>query len=370
VDAAARARHLDALRALTAPGGSIDPEAPTATHQRPENYVDGTWTMRRQKLHKQILDEYFAENPHVARDNRAIIMSGPPGAGKSSALKEKVPDEEKHLWRTIDADEFKKRLVSKLRQTGEFEAIIPPDVQARIDAGETFTPGEFASLVHEESSWLAARAARRSLQRGERVVLDGVNGSKGKLISRLEGLQASGYVHAEIIAVDGPRDVTRARVEHRWYEAYAKYVDEGDEDAGYDARYVPEEVTNVLYVETDRFSACSRAVGDLVKDGPVQGLVVNAQMYYVDEPAGKPQLWRTFQQDGDRFIVTKHRRIDNPSSSGAAAPLTTEQPGSSSDRQAADNPAAAGEIVVPGYVRKDGTVVRSHTKKRPTRRQG
>lgn len=352
--------HLEALRRLTAPGGPIDTEAPTATHRQPQNFTVGTRTGRlvltrsRRRMHDQILAEYFAEKPDVLRDRRAVITSGPPGAGKSSARRERVPKEEEHLWRFVDADEFKKRLVSKMQQSGEYEAMLPPEVRERIAAGESFAPGEFASLVHEESSILAARARRQALDRGERVVFDGVNGSAGKLRAQIDQLAGSGYESVEIITVDGPKPVTRARVEYRWNEAFDQHL-AGDVDAGHDARYVPEHITDALYGTDERYSSCARAVAEIVRKGPVEGVTVNATLHYVDQADGAPQLWRTYEQRGTRFSVTRHRRIDDGGTSSGSA---------GGSPQAGGDDSGGGEVVVPGYTKSDGTVVSSYTRRR------
>lgn len=355
--------HLEALRSLTAPGGPIDTEAPTATHRQPPNFTVGARTGRlvltreRRRMHDEILAEYFAEKPGVLRDRQAVITSGPPGAGKSSARRERVPASEEHLWRFVDADEFKRRLVTRMQQSGEYEAMIPAEVRSRIAAGEQFAPGEFASLVHEESSILAARARSQALERGERVVFDGVNGSADKLRAQIEQLSRGGYTSVEIITVDGPKSVTRARVEHRWNESYERHL-AGDPDAGHDARYVPEHITDALYGNDENYSSCARAVAKVTRREPIPGMAVTASLHYVDRVDGSPERWRTYTQQPDgKFTMTRFRRIDDerhPGKPSAAAPDSGESGG-------------GGEVVVPGYTKSDGTVVEAHTRKRPSR---
>jgi len=355
--------HLEALRALTAPGGPIDTEAPTATHRQPQNVTVGAKTGRlvltraRLRLHGEILTEYFDEKPDVLRDHKAVITSGPPGAGKSSARQERIPKSEEHLWRFIDADEFKKRLVTRMQQTGEYAAMIPAEVRERIAAGEQFAPGEFASLVHEESSMLAARARRQALDRGERVVFDGVNGSADKLRAQIEQLAGSGYSSVEIITVDGPKTVSRARVEYRWNEAFERHL-AGDPEAGHDARYVPEHITDALYGDDEGYSSCARAVAKITRKDTIPGMTVSATLHYVDRADGAPEIWRRYEQQEDgRFTVTRYRQIDDerpnrhaPSAAGGG-----------------DDGGGAGDVIVPGYTKSDGTEVGPHTRRRPSR---
>lgn len=352
-----RSEHLAALRALTAVNGPIDAEAPTATHQREQNYRNGRLTASRARLHKQIIREFFAENDAVIRDRQVLVMAGPPGAGKSSARRERIPEAEEKHWRFIDPDDFKTRLLRKMRESGEYDEIVPPAVKSRIDAGEQFAPGELASLVHEESSDLAREATMISLERGERVVIDGVHGSKMKLLKRFQQLSEQGYTSIEVIAVDGPREVTRARVINRWEMGYAAFQD-GTDDAAYQARYVPEHITDSLYVDDDRFSACTRAVAMATKGAP-EGITVRADVYYVDDVNAAGAPWRTYRKDVDGFAYEKLRDIPRPQPRPAAAGVPGT-PGAGGD-----SAPGAGEIYVAGYERSDGTVVPPYTRRRP-----
>jgi predicted kinase len=348
--------HLATLRSLTAVNGPIDADAPTATRQQSKNYSNGRLTAPRARLHKQIIREFFAENDAVIRDRQVLVMAGPPGAGKSSARRERIPEAEEKHWRFIDPDDFKTRLLRKLRESGEYDEIVPPAVKSRIDAGDRFAPGELAALVHEESSELAREAATISLERGERVVIDGVHGSKVKLLKRFQQLAEQGYTSIEIIAVDGPREVTRARVINRWEKGYAAFQD-GTDDAAYQARYVPEHITDSLYVDDDRFSACARAVAMATKGAP-EGLTVRADVYYVDDVNAAGAPWRTYRKDLDGFAHEKLRDIPRPQPRTAPA-------GASSTPAGGDSTPGAGEIYVAGYERSDGTVVPPHTRVRP-----
>ncbi|APH45464.1 hypothetical protein BMW26_11255 [Microbacterium sp. 1.5R] len=290
MNAAEKARHVAALRDLTVEGGPIDTTGPTATENNPQYFIrTGLPTGKRARLHDEIIEEFFAEKPYVTCDRQAIIMAGPPGAGKSSVLRERIPASEAPHWRVIDADDFKKRLLKKMAANGQYEDLIPTVVQERISAGEPFFPGEFAALVHEESTILAAQAARRALRLGERVVLDGVNGTTSRLRRRVIELSRNAYVTADIIVVDGPRDVTRARVEHRHLTHYNAALG-GDAEAAYDARFVPGYVTDALYATDATHSSCTTAAAETVNAGTIDGITFTAYFYEVDDAAGSPQL--------------------------------------------------------------------------------
>lgn len=98
---------------------------------------------------------------------------------------------------------------------------------------------------------------------------------------------------------DGPRKVTRARVINRWEKGYAAFQDGTDDDA-YQARYVPEHITDSMYGGDDRFSACARAVAMATK-GAAEGITVRADVYYVDDVVAASALWRSYRKDADGF---------------------------------------------------------------------
>lgn len=352
----AKKDHWETLQSLTARGGPIHPFSDSATHNRVENFRSGgSPTPARARLHKQILDEYFAEKPSVERGRRSIIMAGPPGAGKTSARLERIPRDEEHKWRFIDADEFKERLIKKMEASGEFEAIIPPAVKERIENGEKFLPGEFAALVHEESSILARNATARSLRMGENVVLDGVNGDADKLRRRLDELQEYEYESAELLAVDGSMTATRGRVERRWSGAYDR-AHAGDSSQGYHARFVPDEITESLYQNNQAWSSVTPAVSEVMKNLP-EGMTVGAKVYYVESVDSAAVPWRTYDAETGKVTVLRKVASQPWPPAGGPAPQASS-PG--------DDSSGGSGGVVSGYTKKDGTVVGAYTRKKRT----
>ena len=341
--------HLQSLAELTAPGGPIDADAPTATHRQAKDSAQAV--VARRMVQRRILKEFFAENTEVVRDRQVVVMAGPPGAGKSSARRQRISSEDEKHWRFIDPDEFKTRLLRHARESGEYEALIPDEVRRRMDAGEVFAPGEFAALVHEESSALARQAVDEALTRGERVLIDGVNGSARKLGERVKQLAAAGYTSIEMICVDGPREVTRARVLARWAKGYDRYLADPESDvAAYQARYVPQAITDGLYEGDARFSVCTEAVATVVKAAP-EGVSVQADVYYLATEDSAGHLWQSFRKDETGCAVAKHLVLPAPKAcQEAAVPVVSS---------------GEGEVHVSGYQRADGTWVHPHTRGRP-----
>lgn len=353
----AQERHLRSLEELTAPGGPIGAAAPTATHLQPQNLLAGRPSLARARLRKQIIRDFFAQNTRVKRDRQAVIMAGPPGAGKSSAQRQRIPAGEAGYWRVIDPDEFKLRLLRHAIQSGEYEALVPERARQLMEGGEEFAPGEFAALVHEESSALAKMAAQQAFDRGERVVVDGVHASPEKIRARIAQLAASGYIAVDIICVDGPREATRARVIGRWADAYARYTAGGGLEEGLRARYVPEHITAGLYADDERFSACAPAVAQAVRSAP-PGMDVRAEVYYVAAADRQGEPWKSYRRDAAGFSRSERRRIPPPSPQAPASPAPTDAPG----------PPPAGDVFVAGYQRADGSHVAPHTRRRPAGR--
>lgn len=80
------AQHMATVRELSKPGRPLGPNAATSTMQNPAWWFDGEPTPARDRLHRRLLNEARAAAPHVEQQRRAIILAGPPGAGKSTVL--------------------------------------------------------------------------------------------------------------------------------------------------------------------------------------------------------------------------------------------------------------------------------------------
>ncbi|WP_281254920.1 zeta toxin family protein [Serinibacter salmoneus] len=147
------------------------------------------------------------------------MLAGPPGAGKSRVMGND-PSHDPSRWQRIDADEFKAALLHEALRDGSYaRVLVPPEVRAAGEAGEPFYPMELASLVHEESSMLAASARREALAAGRNVVLDTVL-SKPEAAQVLgRQLHAAGYT-VEVVDVEVPQAVSEASIERRWREQY------------------------------------------------------------------------------------------------------------------------------------------------------
>lgn len=238
--------HERTLTALTA-SGVIAPTSPLASTANPLWWNGRTPTPPRQLLHKQLVRELYDATPALAHDRQAILLAGPPGAGKSTALGNVLTPEEGARYLHLDADHFKTRLLAHAQEDGSLEAhyLAHPEVQAARDRGEQFFPLELAALVHEESSYLTQHVRAQAIASGANLLIDGVMSDENKTRALMDTLNAHGYT-ARIIDVEVPQEASLERTRGRWRAGYEQAL-AGDENA--EPRWVPAAVVHGVYDE-------------------------------------------------------------------------------------------------------------------------
>jgi predicted kinase len=160
---------------------------------------DNRWTIERQVLHRDLIDEMYSRASTAPCDRRAIIAGGLGGAGKTTVLEEHAGiDRSQYL--TINPDDIKEELA---------ERGLIPEV-------EGLSPMEASDLVHEESSYIAKRLGRRAMDDGKNVIWDITMSSRKTTEDRLDALDSAGYIPTGIF-VDIPveESVRRADGRHR-----------------------------------------------------------------------------------------------------------------------------------------------------------
>lgn len=244
--------HRETVRAFSRAGGPLDPAGPNATTANPRWFFGRDVrrrTRERRALHRRLLDEARAEHPAARAERRAIVLAGPPGAGKSTVLRD-VLGTDATAWVTIDADEFKHKLLREALSDGSYEDFLKPAAVAeREAAGEPFYPLELASLVHEESSYLANQMQREAMAEGLNVVIDSVLSKPEKAVALGQRLAAAGY-RVEVIDVEVPYELSEQRIAQRWRESYENAVATGE---GLGGRWVPSAYAREVFdAETGR----------------------------------------------------------------------------------------------------------------------
>jgi predicted kinase len=165
-----------------------------------------TWTPERRAGHDAIIADLYGAARDVPCERRAILAGGLPGAGKTTVLEHHAAiDRSQYL--TINPDEIKERMAKR--------GMIPEV------AG--LTPMEASDLVHEESSHVAKRLARRAMREGKNVIWDITMSSRESTERRISDLRAFDYSRVEGIFVEIPVDIGMRRTEARHREGHGKY---------------------------------------------------------------------------------------------------------------------------------------------------
>jgi len=239
-------KHQDLLIRLSKPGQLLTRKSSTATVCNPAWFGPRGPLNGRKVMHEKIMSVFRAESANVARGRKAIVMAGPPGAGKGTLLPQLFAEmgTTGDQWRIIDADYFKERLLEQAVEDGSYESWIKPaEVKTLERQGEKFFPLELSALVHAESSIIAAQARVEAMRNGENIVVDTVLADEGSALQLGRVLESYGY-DVQVVDVEVPYEVSEARIRVRWEQSYRKAV-EGKNSLG--GRWVPSEYARDVY---------------------------------------------------------------------------------------------------------------------------
>lgn len=240
--------HRRLVIELSKPGQALSADTAHETVRNPDWFIElgpNQWEPKaaRRQLHNRLISQQQEAAPNARSEREAIVLAGPPGAGKSTVLKSLLGDK-RDQYLVIDADEFKQALLRQAQQDGTYESKIkPPEIRDREMAGEKFFPLELASLVHEESSMLAARLRAESIREGTNIVVDTVLSSDQSAQELGRQLNAAGY-SVQVIDVEVPFEISEGRISKRWQQSYEAALDGRDELGG---RWVPSEYARGVF---------------------------------------------------------------------------------------------------------------------------
>jgi predicted kinase len=179
------------------------------------------WSGEREVLQDSIIEDLYTRASGVPCEGRAIMAGGLPGAGKSTIL-ERHAGIERSQYLAINPDEIKEEMARR--------DMIPP-----VDG---LSPMEASDLVHEESSQVAKRLARRAHSDGKNVIWDITMSSRASTEWRIDTLRTAGYTRIEGIFVDIPVETSAARAGSRHREGHDDYR----AGEGLGGRFVPAEM--------------------------------------------------------------------------------------------------------------------------------
>lgn len=205
----------------------------------------------RARFHRQLIEDLIEATPNAGQEKRAVVLAGPPGAGKSRIMQDDtyhsgIPGYDPDRYISIDADYFKERILTRAANDGSLHRDLKPDFIHDLEAdGEVFSPLEFASLVHEESSMLAKAVRERCIREGYNIVIDTVLSSETSAHAIGDLLQAKGY-SVSVIDVEIPAQVSKEAVAHRWRSGYIGML-KGEPAQALGGRWVPSEYVDNVF---------------------------------------------------------------------------------------------------------------------------
>lgn len=258
-------RHIETLRSMSRDGGPLAAGSARASVRNREWFTQaGRPTPERRRLHRALLEEAWGQFPQAEQGRRALVLAGPPGAGKSS-IRKAVLGAENDAYVTVNSDNFKVKLMKQAERDGSFESFFKgPELRALEATGERLFPMELASLVHEESSMLARQFRNQVLDSGMNIVVDGVLAGQRSAVGLGEQLQAAGFEIA-VVDVEVPFEVSEQAIRVRWQGAHERAV-AGEETLG--GRWVPSEFARDVFDGPDQRSRPEAVAADLARTNP------------------------------------------------------------------------------------------------------
>lgn len=289
--------HKLTLTVMCENGGCLQSDSPHATINNQNWFREYSRTPRliRRKLHAEIISEHVAAHPQVEQSRKAIVLAGPPGAGKSTAQDEVVTETstQKSAWLPLNADDFKDQLLLRATDDGSYASFLCPNaIRQRQLQGEKFFPRELAVLVHEESSLLVKHATAEAISRGDNIIIDGTLASADKAHMLLGRLSGAGY-GVMVADVETPHIVSQARVISRWRKVYVQALagTATGQDQSLGGRWVPASVLAALYPsDGDESVSALNALGVSERHSSV----VSYKKYLVQDEHSGPTciVWR------------------------------------------------------------------------------
>lgn len=259
-------RHYAALRQVLA-DPDMNPRGAYSTIRQGQYFIQSgsrpRATSERELLHKKWMQEVIedsAKRGEIKHEGKAIVMAGPPGAGKGTVQRERLNDVPGYVQ--CDPDIFKEKIIQHELDSGNLDRLKTPLVKELEAQGHKFAPMEFAALVHEESSMLSAKLQKDLRKDGTNYVIDTVLKSQGSAQEVAATLDKRGYTY-DVVSVQASFEESKAGIYGRW-QAGRDAFECGESQLG--GRPVPSDFANNL-VTPEGKSATEEAARWLAENG-------------------------------------------------------------------------------------------------------
>jgi predicted kinase len=284
VDAAAIQRHIQAVRELSREGGPLAVNAPTATTSNPAWWADGEAAGARRETHERLIDEYRSGYPGVLRQHRAIVLAGPPGAGKSTILGKLMPPAERATYLWLDNDQAKAALARQAYADGSYGQFIKPPVVRDLESVHgRFLPLELAPLFHNEARYIIGVMRQNSIRAGENIIIDTVLSNADRAAALGRALAREDY-SVRVIDVELSAKLSLESSLNRHASAYHNVISGESEDL-FDPRSVPSRATHDLFGTPDGRSRSEITARQLAWECPA---VTDYQLWRADTTQANP----------------------------------------------------------------------------------
>lgn len=188
------------------------------------------WHPERAKQHDEIVQELVAQMANIPRQQRAILMAGLGGAGKTWVQGQPFFGVDAKQFFTLSADNIKEMMAAR--------GMMPTAKHDPRFAGHS--PMELSSLIHLESDEIAKRVAEIATKQGTNVIWDYRMANLPSALERIGRLQKNGYkdIGAFLVNVDPQRALKSAISRHK--EGQQAWLDSGGSDpAKQGGRWLP-----------------------------------------------------------------------------------------------------------------------------------